>query len=57
MSQKKDLKLVKKLLKNENKRSRYTQEELLYMEKWYQVQKLERKIRKAQTKVQKGFGQ
>ena len=57
MSQKKDLKLVKKLLNDENKRAQYSPEELMYMEQWYLVNKLERNIRKAQTKITKGFGQ
>jgi hypothetical protein len=52
---KKTINLVKKVLRNENKRKMYTQEELHYME--VQLQRLidNRKARKAQRKAQKGF--
>ena len=56
MSQKKDIKLLKKLLKDNNKRNLYTPEELLYMEKQYVMMKAERKAIKKFTKLSKGFG-
>lgn len=56
MSQKKDIKLLKKLLKDDKKRNLYTPEELLYMEKQYVFMKAERKAIKKITKLAKGFG-
>ena len=56
MSQKKDIKLVKKLLKNDNKRGQYTPEELQYMSLWLFEKKLKRRMSKAKKKQQKGFG-
>ena len=48
--------MVKKVLKNENKRALYSDEELQYME--MQLERLieRRKRRKAERKAQKGFG-
>lgn len=52
MGQKNTRKLLKKLLKNNNKRAMYSPEELLYMEKHLQILK----IQKEQSKLnKKGF--
>ena len=56
MSQKKDIKLLKKILKNPVKRELYSREELLYMEKQYALMKLARKAEKRMVKMTKGFG-
>ena len=52
---KKTINLVKKLLNNKNKRAMYSPEEIQYME--FQLQMLieERKRRKAERKLRKGF--
>tara|TARA_R100000231_G_scaffold133402_1_gene106302 strand:- start:101 stop:280 length:180 start_codon:yes stop_codon:yes gene_type:complete len=52
MAQKKTRKLLKKLLKNNNKRSLYTSSELLYMEKMYDMMVLQHQ---RQKKEKKGF--
>ena len=56
MSQKKDIKLVKKLLKNDTKCLLYTEAEIHYMEMWLQREKDARKLRKMKKKSNKGFG-
>ena len=56
MSQKKDIKLIKRLLKDPTKRTKYTEEELQYMSLWLFQKKLHRRMRKANKKQQKGFG-
>jgi len=53
---KKTIKLVDKLLKDENKRKMYSDEELTYMERQVEQMKLDRKRRKEQRKRDKGFG-
>ncbi len=55
MSQKKDIKLVKKILKSDAKCLKYSDGELQYMKMWLQVEKLTRKRRKNQEKSDKGF--
>ena len=52
---KKTIKLVSKLLKNENKRQMYSDQELLYMEKYLSLMKEERTRRKLNKKKNKGF--
>jgi len=56
MGQKKDIKLVKRILKDETKKEKYTKEELRYMSLWLLEKKVQRRIRKAEKKQQKGFG-
>ena len=56
MSQKKDIKLLKKILKDPSKQSLYSPEELLYMRKQYALMKLAHKAEKRLTKMTKGFG-
>jgi len=56
MGQKKDIKLVKKLLKDKELTGLYTDEELLYMQMWLHDTKAHRKARKDQKKSEKGFG-
>ena len=52
MGQNKTRKLLKKLLKNDNKRAMYSPEELIYMEKHLEIMK----IQKEQSKLnKKGF--
>lgn len=53
---KKTINLVKKVLKNKNKRKMYTEEELLYMEMQLTRLILERKRRKEERRRNKGFG-
>jgi len=53
---KKTIKLVSKLLKNENKRQMYSDQELLYMEKYLDLMKEERSRHKNNKKKNKGFG-
>jgi hypothetical protein len=52
---KKTIKLVSKLLKNENKRQMYSDQELIYMEKYLDLMKEERTRRKLNKKKNKGF--
>ena len=54
MGQKKDLKLIKKALKD--RRNLYTEEELMYMRYQYELMKAKRKVKKALKKQAKGFG-
>ncbi len=53
---KRTYKLVKKLLKDNTKRSLYTKEELQYLELQLVQMKLARAARKLQHKKNKGFG-
>ena len=53
---KKTIKRVQGVLKDENKRKLYTEEELLYMEKQLVLLKELRKARVQERKQQRGFG-
>ena len=53
MGQKKDLKLIKKVLKK--KRDLYSEAELTYLELQYNMLKLKRKAKKEAEKQSKGF--
>lgn len=53
MGQKKDLKLIKKVLKK--KRDLYSEAELTYLELQYNLLKLKRKAKKEAEKQSKGF--
>lgn len=53
MGQKKDLKMIKKVLKK--KRDLYSEAELTYLELQYNMLKLKRKAKKAAEKQSKGF--
>ena len=53
MGQKKDLKLIKKVLKK--KRDLYSTAELAYLELQYNMMNLKRKAKKAAEKANKGF--
>ena len=50
MAQKKTRKLLKKLLASDNKRALYSPQELLYMERMYDMMCLQHKRRKLQKK-------
>ena len=50
------MKLVKKVLKDDEKSALYTEEELMYMRRQLGQMKEERKARKLQKKQQQGFG-
>ena len=50
MSQNKTRKLLKKLLKNDNKRAMYSPEELLYMEKHLDILRQQRQQQKLNKK-------
>jgi len=54
MGQKKDMKLIKKVLKD--KRDLYTEAELSYLELNYLMMKQNRKAKKLAKKQAKGFG-
>ena len=56
MTNKKTIKLVNKILKDDRKRELYTPEELAYMERQTELLKLDREIRKLRKKQEKGFG-
>ena len=56
MSLKHTMKLVKKVLKDDDKSALYTEEELMYMRRQLGAMKEERKARKLQKKQQQGFG-
>lgn len=56
MGQKKTIKLVSKLLKNDKKKDLYSPEELLYMQKQVDLMKENRRKLKEQRKRDKGFG-
>tara|TARA_Y100001970_G_C14116949_1_gene794119 strand:- start:297 stop:476 length:180 start_codon:yes stop_codon:yes gene_type:complete len=53
---KRTYKLLKKLLKDDNKRSLYTKEEILYLEKQLIIMKIQRAAHKLTNKKTKGFG-
>jgi len=53
---KKTIKLVTKLLSNDKKRELYSPEEITYMERQVELEKLQRQRRKEQRKRDKGFG-
>ena len=53
---KRTIKLVNKVLNNENKRKMYSDEELQYMELKVTRMKLQRAIKREQRKREKGFG-
>ena len=48
--------MVRKVLKDPNKRNMYTDEEILYMEMQMKHMKIQREIRKEQRKRERGFG-
>ena len=50
------MKLVKKVLKDDEKSALYSEEELMYMRRQLGAMKEERKARKLQKKQQQGFG-
>ena len=52
MAQKKTRKLLKKILTTDNKRSMYTREELIYLEKMYDLMVIQHQRRKL---TKKGF--
>ena len=56
MTNKRTIKLVNKILKDDRKRELYTPEELAYMERQTELLKLDREIRKLRKKQEKGFG-
>ena len=56
LTNKKVIKLVKKILSDDKKRDLYTPAELAYMERQAEVMREEREIRKLRKKQQKGFG-
>jgi hypothetical protein len=53
---KKTIKLVTKLLSSDKKRELYSPEEITYMERQVELEKLQRQRRKEQRKRDKGFG-
>tara|TARA_B100000427_G_C15141739_1_gene434734 strand:- start:72 stop:251 length:180 start_codon:yes stop_codon:yes gene_type:complete len=53
---KRTYKLLKKLLKDDNKRSLYSKEEILYLEKQLIIMKIQRAAQKLTNKKKKGFG-
>ena len=56
MTNKRTIKLVNKILKDDRKRELYTPEELAYMERQTELMKMDREIRKLRKKQEKGFG-
>ena len=50
------MKLVKKVLNDDNKSALYTDEELMYMRRQLGEMKEQRKLKKLQKKSQQGFG-
>ena len=56
MGLKHTMKLVKKVLNDDDKNVLYTEEELMYMRRQLGQMKEERKLRKLQKKQQQGFG-
>ena len=56
LTNKRVIKLVKKILSDDKKRELYTPEELAYMERQAELLKIERQRRKQARKVEKGFG-
>ena len=53
---KKTIQLVNKILHTKNKRKMYTDEELQYMERQVVLMENERRRRKLQRRIEKGFG-
>ncbi len=56
MTNKKTIKLVKKILSDDKKRELYTPEELAYMERQAELLKIDRQRRKLARKKEQGFG-
>ena len=56
MTNKKTIKLVKKILSDDKKRELYTPEELAYMERQAELLKIDRERRKLARKKEQGFG-
>ena len=56
VTNKKTIKLVGQILKDDRKRQLYTPEELTYMERQTELLKKDREIRKLRKKQEKGFG-
>jgi hypothetical protein len=56
MGVKSTIKLVKKILLDDDKRKNYSDPELIYMSKQLLNMKLERARKKAERKLTKGFG-
>ena len=56
MGLKHTMKLVKRVLKDDDKNILYTEEELMYMRRQLGAMKEERKLRKLHKKAQQGFG-
>ena len=56
MGLKHTMKLVKKVLNDDDKNVLYTEEELMYMRRQLGAMKEERKLKKLQKKQQQGFG-
>ena len=56
MGLKHTMKLVKKVLKDDDKNVLYTEEELMYMRRQLGEMKEQRKLKKLQKKQQQGFG-
>jgi len=55
-STKQTIKLVKRIIKDPDKRKMYSSEELAYMEMQYLIMKLQRKRKKEEKRRLKGFG-
>ena len=53
---KKTIQLVNKILHDKNKRKMYSDEEIVYMEKQVTFMEIERKRRRHQRKLEKGYG-
>ena len=56
MTNKRTIKLVKKILSDDKKRELYTPEELAYMERQAELLKIDRERRKLARKKEQGFG-
>ena len=56
LTNKRVIKLVKKILSDDKKRELYTPEELAYMERQAELLKIERQRRKQARREEKGFG-
>ena len=54
---KKTIQLVNKILHDKNKRKMYSDEEISYMQRQVKLLEIERKRRKLQRKIEKGFGE
>ena len=53
---KKTIQLVNKILHDKNKRKMYSDEEISYMQRQVTLMEVERKRRRLQRKIEKGFG-